>query len=216
MSIGYVRALRILNRAFGDYPASHRLHILIRFLTVPFPRTIDDVPQGARVLEIGSGHAAYARLVVEERAREVVAVDPDIRKSLLPTPSPKIRKVAGYDDCIRDTTFDAVVIYDATYRMTLDVRRALFARVFERLRPGGVFIWKDMDPAHPFKMKWAEFQEWLSDRFLRISLGTGFVYQTREEVEAMLRELGFTSFAARAIDRGYLHPHMIYTATKPV
>lgn len=214
MSIGYVRALRILHRAFGDYPPAHRLHILIRFMTCPFPRTVDDVPPGARVLEIGSGHAAYARLIVEERAREVVAVDPDVRKSVLPSPSPKIRKIAGYDDCVRGT-FDAVVIYDATYRMPVAVRRAIFARVFERLRPGGTFIWKDMDPSHPFKMRWARLQEWLSDRFLRISIGSGFIYQTREEVEAMLRELGFTDFRARPIDRGYLHPHMIYTATKP-
>jgi cyclopropane fatty-acyl-phospholipid synthase-like methyltransferase len=215
MSIGYFRALRILNRAFGDYPASHRLHILIRFLTCPFQRTIDDVPEGARVLEIGTGHGVYACLIAEERAREVIAVEPDLRKSLLPSPSTKVRKVAGYDDCIRGE-FDAIVIYDVTYRMSRDVRRALFARVFARLRPGGTFLWKDMDPAHPFKMKWARFQEWLSDTFLGITLGSGFLHQPCAEVEAMLRELGFVDFRARAIDRGYLHPHMIYTAIKPL
>jgi cyclopropane fatty-acyl-phospholipid synthase-like methyltransferase len=215
MSIGYVRALRILHRAFGHYPASHRLHILIRFLTCPFPRTVDDIPVGARVLEIGSGHGLYAVLIAEERAREVIAVDPDVKKSVLPSPSPKIRKVAGYDDCITGT-FDAIVIYDATYRMSLDVRRELFARVLERLEPGGLFVWKDMDPAHPLKMKWARFQEWLSDRVLGISLGEGFLHQTREEVAAMLGELGFTDLQARAIDFGYVHPHLLYTAKRPV
>jgi cyclopropane fatty-acyl-phospholipid synthase-like methyltransferase len=215
MSIGYVRALRILHRAFAHYPAHHRLHILIRFLTCPFPRTVEDVPAGARVLEIGSGHGLYSVLIAEERAREVVAVDPDLKKSLLPTPSPKIRKIGGYDDCVTGT-FDAIVIYDATYRMSLEVRRALFERVFQRLRPGGVFLWKDMDPAHPFKMKWARFQEWLSDTVLHISLGEGFLHQTREEVAAMLGEIGFTGLEARAIDRGYVHPHLLYTARRPI
>jgi cyclopropane fatty-acyl-phospholipid synthase-like methyltransferase len=214
LSIGYVRALRILHHAFGRYPAGHRLHMLVRFFTCPFTKTIDDIPIGARVLEIGAGHGLYARLIVEERAAEVIAVDPDIDKSLLPSPSPKIRKIAGYDDCVRGGGFDAVVIYDATYRIPLDVQRALFTRVFERLRPGGVFLYKDMDASHPWKMKWARFQEWLSDTFLHISIGSGFVHQTRDEVEAMLRGIGFVDFEARAIDRGYPHPHVIYTARK--
>jgi 2-polyprenyl-6-hydroxyphenyl methylase/3-demethylubiquinone-9 3-methyltransferase len=214
MSIGTVRALRILHRAFGRYPLRHRLHILIRFFSCPFLRTIDDIPRDARVLEIGSGHGLYARLITEERAREVIAVDPDLRKSLLRSPSPRIRKVAAYDEAVRGE-FDAVVIYDATYRMPLDVRRALFARVFDRLLPGGTFVFKDMDGGHRWKMKWARFQEWLSDTFLHISIGEGFIYQSRDEVAAMLGELGFADFRARPIDRGYPHPHIIYTARKP-
>ena len=214
MSIGYVQALRLLHRAFGHYPAGHRLHILIRFLTCPFLRTLDDVPAGVRVLEIGSGHGLMAELLTQERVREVIAVEPDLRKSVLPSPSPKIRKVAGYDDCIRGQ-FDVVLVYDVTYRMTADVRQALFERVFARLRPGGTFVLKEMDPAHRWKMKWARFQEWISDSLLRISLGSGFFYQTKEELQEMLMAIGFTDFRARAIDRGYLHSHMIYTARKP-
>lgn len=214
MSISPVRALRILHRAFSHYPMRHRVHMLVRFLTCPFTRTIDDIPLGARVLEIGAGHSLYARLITEERAREVIAVDPDLRKSLLPSSSPKIRKVAGYDDCIVGQ-FDAAVIYDVIYRMPLEVRRAIFARVFRRLRPGGLFVIKDMDGGHRWKLKWARLQESLSDRFLHISIGEGLIFQTRDEVEAMLRETGFRDFRARAIDRGYPHPHMIYTSVKP-
>lgn len=214
MSIGYVRALRVLHRAFGHYPASHRVHILIRFLTCPFLRTIDDIPAGARVLEIGSGHGLYGVLITHERAREVIAVDPDLKKSVLPSPSPKIRKIAGYDDCVRGT-FDAIAVYDATYRMPLDVRRQLFAHALERLKPGGTFLWKDMDPGHSLKFKWARFQEWLSDSVLGISIGEGFIHQPREEATAMLEEIGFRNVQVRAIDRGYLHPHLLYTAIRP-
>ena len=213
MSIG-LRGFRVLHRAFGSYPAGHRLHVLIRYITCPFTRTLEDVPAGARVLEVGSGHAAYG-VLIEDRIKEVIAVEPDLRKSLLPSPSPKIKKVAGFDDCVRGSDFDAAVVYDVTYRMPPDVRQALFARLFARLRPGGTLVFKDMDNGHRWKMKWARFQEWLSDQFLHISIGEGFVYQSRAEVEAMLREIGFTNFTARAIDRGYPHPHIIYTATKP-
>lgn len=214
MSIGHVRALRILHRAFGRLPIAHRLHILVRYLTCPFTRTIEDIPAGASVLDIGSGHGLFAVLLAEERAREVVALDPDLRKSLFPSPSPKIRKVAGYDECIRGT-FGAVVTYDVVYRMPLDVRRAFFARVLERLEPGGTFVIKDMDGGHRWKTKWARLQEWLSDTFLHLTIGEGLLFQSREEIAAMLAEAGFVDLHARAIDRGYPHPHIIYTARRP-
>lgn len=206
--------MRILHRAFGRYPLRHRAHMLVRFLTCPFLRTIDDVPADARVLEIGSGHGLFARLLTEERVREVVAVEPDVRKSLLPSPSPKIRKVAGYDEAVRGR-FDAVIMYDVTYLMTPAVRRGVFERAFQRLIPGGTFVLKEMDNSHPLKMKWTRIQEWLNHRFLHLTIGSGFVYETVAELEALLREIGFIDFKARAIDRGYPHPHMIFTARRP-
>lgn len=213
--MGTVRALRVLHRAFSRYAPSQRIHILIRFLTCPFLRTIDDVPAGARVLDVGSGHALYGVLLLDGRASEVVAVDPDLRKSLLPSPSPKIRKIAGYDEAVRGT-FGAAVIFDVAYRMPPDERRALFTRILARLEPGGTFLFKDMDPRHRLKMKWARFQERISDRLWQLTIGAGFVEQSREEVMAMLEEIGFRDVHARAIDRGYLHPHLLYTAKRPL
>jgi SAM-dependent methyltransferase len=215
VSIGYVGALRLIRRAFAHYPAGHRLHILIRFLTAPFLRTLDAVPRGSRVLEIGAGHGTYALLLTHAGiAREVICVEPDTRKSLLPMRQPNIRWIAGFDDCVRGT-FDAIVIYDATHRMPIDVRTRLYGRIFERLRPGGTFVLKDLDPGHRPKMAWARFQDWISDTFLGISLGEGFIYQTQAEVERTLREIGFEGFTAKNVGFGYVHPHIVYTAVKP-
>lgn len=214
MSIGPVRALRILHRAFGRYPIRDRVHILIRFLTCPFLRALDDVPAGARVLDLGAGHGVFSVLMAEERARSVVAVDPDLRKALFRSPSPAIRKVAGYDEVIRGR-FGAVTIFDVTYLLRPDLQRALFARVLERLEPGGTLILKEMDPAEGLKIRWARFQERLNESYLHTTVGTGFTMLTRDEMTALLREVGFVDVRARAIDRGYLHPHLLYTARKP-
>lgn len=206
-------ALRFLHGVYHRYPAGHRLHVLIRFFSCPFLRTLGDVPAGARMLEIGAGHGIYCYLMARDGSRQVLAVEPDTRKSVQ-AHTAGVRWIAGFDDCVRGS-FDAIVIYDATYRMPIDYRTALYRRVYERLRPGGTFVLKDMDPERRLKMSWARVQEWLSDKLLKVSLGSGFIYQTRGEVEATLRSLGFTEFRARAIDRGYPHPHIIYTARRP-
>lgn len=213
MSIGRLRALWVLHRAFGRYPPAHRVHILVRFLTCPFTRMLDVVPRGSRVLEIGSGHALYSFLLAAVREASVVAVDPDLRKSFLASPSPAVHKVAGFDRCVRGE-FDAVVIADVAYRLALAEQRALFERMFTRLRSGAVLALKELDPTSA-KLRWARTQERISDRFLRITAGEGFHYQTPSELEAMLREIGFTGVTARRIDSGYPHPHILYTAAKP-
>lgn len=215
MSIGYLQSLGLLHRTFRHHPAGARAHILIRFMTCPFLRTLDVIPKGARVLDIGAGHGIYARLAVEQRARRVVLIEPDLRKSLLPIREARLRVVAGFDQAIRGD-FDAIVIYDATYRISLEERDRLYRRVFERLKPGGLFILKDMDPDRRFKMTWARFQEIVSDRLLGISIGQGFIYETRQAVEARLTRIGFEQFTARAVDAWYPHPHILYTARKPV
>lgn len=214
MAIGYLAALGLLHRTFRHHPAGTRAHILVRFLTCPFLRTLEVIPTGARVLDIGAGHGTYARLAVEQRARSVVMVEPDLRKSLLPLRHPRLRVVAGFDEAIRGS-FDAVMIYDATYRITLEERDRLYRRAFERLKPGGLFILKDMDPDRRLKMTWARFQETLSDRLLGISIGRGFVYESREDLEQRLKRIGFEQFTARPVDSWYPHPHILYTARRP-
>ena len=214
MPTSRLAAARFLRRVYRDYPRSHRLHVLVRFLTCPFHRTIDDLPPGGRMLEIGAGHGIYCYLATKEGGRRVFAVEPDLRKAVNPNHAPGVQWIAAFDDAVRGT-FDTIVIYDATYRMSIPYRTELYRRVFDRLRPGGTFLLKDMDPGHRWKMKWARMQEWLSDTFLKVSIGEGFIYQTRAEVEETLRSIGFADFRARAIDAGYPHPHIIYAARKP-
>ena len=214
MPTSYLAASRFIRAVYRNYPRSHRMHVLVRWLTCPFVRTLDELPTGGKMLEIGAGHGIYCYLATRDPNRRVYAVEPDLRKAVNPRHAPGVQWIAAFDDAVKGE-FDSIVIYDATYRMPIDYRTELYRRVFDRLRPGGTFILKDMDPGHRWKMKWARFQEWLSDTFLHVSIGSGFIYQTRAEVEATLRGIGFTGFTARAIDAGYPHPHIIYSAKKP-
>ena len=213
MPIGYVRALRLLHQTFRDYPITQRLHILGRFLTAPFLRTIDVIPVGARVLDIGAGQGTYPRLIVEERAREVIAVEPDIRKTLIAYRHPKVKFVAGFDDAIRGT-FDVIVVYDVIYRLPPEARDALFKRIYERVKPGGLFVLKDLDPSNRLKWTWNRIQETISDAVFHLTIGEGFYIDTREQIADRLARAGFTDFQWKRVDFGYPHAHVIYTARK--
>ncbi len=214
MSFGAIRALRLLHRQFSHYPAGARAHILVRFLSCPFLRTLEAIPAGGRLLDVGAGHGTLARLAAEARAGEVVALEPDLRKALLPFRHPRVRFVAGFDAAIRGR-FDAVALFDVAYRVPLAERDALYRSALERLAPGGVLLLKELDPTARVKFGWARLQEILSDRLLGITLGEGFHYETPAEVTARLEAVGFADVRARRIDRGYPHSHILYTATRP-
>ncbi|MBV8519885.1 MAG: class I SAM-dependent methyltransferase [Acidobacteria bacterium] len=207
-------AIALLRRVYRGTPPAARVHVAIRFLTCPFPRMLDVLPESGRVLELGAGHGIYAYLAAANPRLRVFAVEPDLRKSL-PPHAPGVRWIAAFDDAIRGA-FDAILVADVVYLLTLDERVTLYRRIYERLAPGGTFVLKELDPARGLKIRWARLQESLNNAFLHVTLGRGFVYQTREELEATLRAIGFTDFAARRIDRGYPHPHILYTARKPL
>lgn len=215
MPVGYIRALRLLHETFRRHPPRQRAHILGRFLSAPFLRTLDVIPNGARVLDIGSGHGTYARLIVEERAREVIALEPDLRKVHTAFQHPQVRFVCGFDDCIRGE-FDVVAMFDVIYRLPPEERDQLFRRVYERVRPGGLFVIKELDPASPWKRHWSRMQESMMDRFFGLTLGEGFYLETRDEVGHRLASAGFTGFQWKRIDAWYPHAHILYTARKPL
>jgi SAM-dependent methyltransferase len=207
----FIRALRVLHHTFHTYPVTQRAHILGRFLSAPFLRMLREIPKGSRVLDIGAGHGLYARLLVEDGAREVVAVEPDLRKALVSYRHPNVRFVCGFDECIRGW-FDVVVIADVVYRLSEAERDELFRRIRARLRPGGLFVLKEIDPAARLKWQWNRFQESISDRLLGLTLGEGLHIHTREDVMKSLASAGFAEVKWRRIDRGYPHGHIVYVA----
>lgn len=165
------------------------------------------------MLDIGSGHGTFARLAVEAGASSVVAVEPDLRKTLAPPVHERVRTVAAFDDAVRGE-FDLVTLFDVLYRIPKDGWNALFARAHARLRPGGVILVKELDPDDRLKFAWNRAQERLWDRLFGLTLGDAFSYETAPQLEARLAEAGFTDFRVEPVGAGYPHSHVVYTARK--
>ncbi len=197
-----------MRRTYGLAPGTTRLHVLGRFLSCPFLRVLDYVPQGGRLLDLGAGHGIFAHLALAGGAREAVAVEPDTRKVFLVPRRPGLRVVNGYHLAMRGT-FDAVAIFDVLYRLPRADWDPLLAWVRERLAPGGVFLLKEIDPGHRAKALWNRAQERGAD-LLGLTLGEAHSYETREEIRERLRLAGFAGFEAVEIGRGYPHAHVLY------
>lgn len=214
MRVSYLRALTVLHHAFSSRTPAARAHILGRFLTCPFLRTLKHVPEGGRVLDLGAGHGTFARLAVEAGAASVIAVEPDLRKSLCPSVDPRVHFVAAFDDAVQGE-FDLVSVFDVIYRIPRAEWDPIFERAFSRLAPGGTILVKELDPDDALKFAWNRAQERLWDRFFGLTLGEAFSYESRAQIEARLLKAGFVDFRAESIDAGYPHSHVAYTARRP-
>jgi SAM-dependent methyltransferase len=203
----------LLRRTYRAAPLAVRAHVLGRFLTAPLSRVADLVPAGARLLDLGAGHGALARLAVERGAARAVAVEPDARKVLASFRHPRVHFVAGYAEAVAGT-FDAVALTDVLYRIPPAGWDPLLALARERLAPGGLLLLKEIDPERRGKALWNRAQERLADA-LGMTLGDAFHYETREQMRTRLARLGFERFEARDLGAGYPHAHVLYLARRP-
>jgi len=213
MAFGYARTLAVLHRTFARSGFGKRAYVLGRFLTCPFLEVVDALPKAARVLDIGAGHGAFARLAAESGAALVVALEPDLRKSLPSFRHPGVAFVAGFDEAVAGT-FDAVTVIDVLYKVTLEEWDALFGRIREHLAPGGTLLLKELDPEHRWKNAWNRVQEHAANA-LDLTLGRSFSYENRRQLAARLARLGFVDFRARDIGGWYPHAHVLYSARRP-
>jgi SAM-dependent methyltransferase len=207
----YIKALIVLHRTFAVLPIGARLHTAIRFHTAPFLRVVDHLPPGARLLEIGAGHGVFSCLALDAGASAVVAVEPDLRKAFGARRS--FAFVAGFDDVIRGT-FDAVAMLDVLYAIPKESWDPLLARIAARVKPGGVFLLKDMDPRKRLKNGWNRLQETIAIRVARLTMAGAIVFEEPAAMVERLHRAGFDAVDVVPIDRGYPHPHLLYVARK--
>ena len=212
--LGRIAAFNAIRRAFSRRSRATRVHVLGRFLTCPYLRTLRHVAPGSHVLDVGAGHGILAVLAVESGAASITTIEPDLRKTLTTFQHPRVRVVAGRIDALAGR-YDLVTLYDVLYRIPIGERDRLLEAIRDRLRPGGLLLVKEMDPDQRLKSAWNRAQEWVSDHFLGLTMGSGFYYESPSQVMARLERCGFERCAMEDIGSFYPHAHVTYTAHAP-
>jgi len=205
---------------YRPLPRSVRLHTRIRAWTCPLAAVVERAPRSGRLLEVGSGHGLFANAVaLAHPGLDVLGIDPDPRKVVSAEATvgarTRVRFRRGYLGDVPESGFDAVAVLDVLYLVPRGDWPSFLRGLFERLRPGGRLLLKDVEPRPRWKFYRCLAQEALSVRLLGITHGGAFAFVPRAEMETLLRDAGFTGVRATGLGRGYLTPHVLYEAERP-
>jgi len=206
-------------RLYASSGAAVRGHTRIRAWTAPLADLAARTPETGRLLEVGCGHGLFANAcAVGHPGLEVLGIDPAPAKIAAAEASVGARGNVRFR-CQRleelpERGFDAVAVVDVLYLVPRREWTAFLGRCRDVLRPGGRLLLKDVETRPRWKFYRCVAQETLSVKLLGITLGSGFAFAGREEMVALLSELGFGDVRAVDLGRGYLTPHVLYEAAR--
>jgi SAM-dependent methyltransferase len=189
-----------------------RLYFLVRFLICPFWRVESVVPESGVIVDIGCGYGLFANLLaVRSGARHVIGCDIDAARINVARSSVRGRnnicfsfanEVATVPSC------DAVTLLDVLHHVAPDTRLRLLQEIFQKLRPGGALVIKDIDKTPHFKYLWNYLHDWI------MTHGKPSYYLGNLEMSRLLQEIGFV-VVPEPLETHGPYPHILYRCTKP-
>jgi 2-polyprenyl-3-methyl-5-hydroxy-6-metoxy-1,4-benzoquinol methylase len=215
-------AARAALRAYRAAPLGARLHVVVRWLTCPFPQVVDVLPAEGRVLEVGCGHGLFSGYLSRRSPRlRVHAVDIDADKIAIaaasaPAAGGRLHFAVSDSGSVPEGPWDAVVLVDVLYLLDEPAQRALLTSCAAALAPGGLLVVKDMSTRPRWKARWNAVQEALSVRILKITAGSPQFTFVEPDVRARwLAAAGLHDVRSRRLDRGRVHPHHLLVGRAP-
>lgn len=205
-------------------PLLVKLHVMMRLLSCPFSKIEPFIPKKGGVLDFGCGYGCLSHyLHLTSNERNIIgcdtAEDKIAQASSTIIKDRNIRFYTGSLDFLEKESFDCIVIIDVLYLIPFEEWRSIFERCHSLLKDGGFFLLKEMDKKPYWKFLWNIFQETLSVKLFKVTSGSNFsnnkhfYFKNRDKLCEELTGIGFKVKTVR-IDKGYLHPHILYVCQK--
>ncbi|MDB4942528.1 MAG: Methyltransferase type 12 [Labilithrix sp.] len=207
-----------LSRITRVLPPVERAYATIRF-SIMRPKLLSVLdlllPEEGRILDIGCGFGLFAAYFAQtQRARQIVGVDPDARRTAM---AARTFEKLGLDgqflagdarDAHVEGPFDAAYVLDVMHHIPRSDQVALLERLHGLLAPRGVLIIKDITTEPWLGLKFTEYL----DRAM-VGWNEPLAYRHHREWGELLRGLGFKVRAVRVPDV-LPYPHVVIAATK--
>jgi 2-polyprenyl-3-methyl-5-hydroxy-6-metoxy-1,4-benzoquinol methylase len=198
-----------------------RLHTRLRAWSAPLDAVVAAIPSQGRILDVGCGHGLVANEVaLRHEKAHVFGIDVSASKIASAKASVGKRVNIQFRDArledVQETGFDAVALIDVLYLVPVNAWTAFIATCFQKLRPGGTFVLKEIGTAPAWKFQRLRLQEFVSTRILRITAGSTMHFEPIDALQRRLESAGFSSVAAHRLDAGFASPHVLLTAQRPL
>ncbi|MEV0581657.1 class I SAM-dependent methyltransferase [Nonomuraea sp. NPDC050310] len=191
-------------RLYVDAPKALRLKQRLRVLVCPFEEVVGFVPKGSSVLDIGCGSGLSLALMAA-RGREIEGHGFDPSEVAIGLAQEMTKHLAGSGSTLHyehrdarrewpDRQFDVVSMQDVIHHVPVASQREVFDKACRAVRPGGIFIYKDMS----LRPRWRNF-------FCRVHdliIAREWIYPIPvAEVEGWAAENGLTVEVAKTAHR---------------
>jgi cyclopropane fatty-acyl-phospholipid synthase-like methyltransferase len=210
-----VRALSL----YRGQSAGVRLHTALRAWSAPLDTVVAAFPSTGFVLDVGCGHGLVSnQAALDNPALRILGIDvsegkiASARATVGTRPNIEFR-VASLDQ-VDERSFDAVALIDVLYLISKESWTIFLRECFERIKPGGSFVLKEIGTTPRWKFERLKLQEFMSTRVFRITQGNEMHFESGEALKQRLLGLGFEDVSLQSLDAGYASPHILLTARK--
>lgn len=205
---------------YRDQSLGVRLHTRLRAWSAPLDAVVQALPEEGSLLDVGCGHGLISNEVaLRSPLARVLGVDLSETKIASARASVGTRTNVEFRQAplerVLESGFDAVSLIDVLY-LVPESSWAFFLRTcLEKLRPGGIFVLKEIGTEPWWKFERLKVQEFMSTRILRITKGDTMHFESGDHLRQRLLGTGFEDVALRSLDSGYASPHLLLTARRP-
>ncbi len=163
----------------------------------------------------GHRHKYYDAATTAGAERTLIGYDCDQKKIECATrvvrDTDAIRFVC--DDGYRaDAPYDTIIISDVL--CFVKDKETLMSDLLKLLKPGGMFIVKDIAQNGGLGFCWTYFQDFMAKNVLRITAAHGLYYVRSEEMETIFKQCALSEIVATDESSGYVYPHFLVVGKK--
>jgi 2-polyprenyl-3-methyl-5-hydroxy-6-metoxy-1,4-benzoquinol methylase len=131
-----------------------RLFLALRWQVTPYAGMAARFPEAGEILDLACGHGLLSlSLATASPRRNVIGIDHDAPRIAIAEHAargvPNVQFRSGDFSALDEPrAWDAIGIIDTMHYFTYAMQEEIFRKVFARVRPGGSFIFREVDPSN--------------------------------------------------------------------